>query len=412
MKVVITIGVPGCGKSTWAQNYSTHNPNVVIVERDIIREVLCPGYFTQKPNKSFEEKVTQEQRNLLRQALLSETVQTVIISDTNLKKSRLVLLEKFILEVNPEATIERKIFWESLDFLLCAQRNRNRTKVVPEDVLASFWKRFKCQYGNTQTLPDISAHKQLVFVGDIHAQYDHLQSLIDDTDLDREFLVFLGDINDSRTTTGNYLKVYQLIRTLVDKSQAELIHSNHQKNLINAIRGKRKSTGWGLKSTLDEMWNAGLITPEYEKDPQTQREKLISITSSSEALDMAMWLDCRPYYFERYLQRNAVDIDHVVGVHAQYLPQYLVNPYDISGKGLEALVYGTKAKSNEHQDEVRDRYLWWKEYENLDTFVVSGHYHQFSINKYCAVIDSGCGQGGPLTAFNYDKPSVKMYGVP
>jgi hypothetical protein len=69
----------------------------------------------------------------------------------------------------------------------------------------------------------------------------------------------------------------------------------------------------------------------------------------------------------------------------------------VSSKGLEALIYGTKDADN-------NRNYWWLDYQDLNFFVVSGHYHEEYYGSFCAVVDSGCGQdGGILTAYNVAK---------
>lgn len=406
MKVHIYIGIPGCGKTTFARQYQAQNLGVVIIERDIIRETLKPGYYLNKPDKNFEKIVSEEQSRLIKQAIDNDEVQEIIISDTNLDPRRLKKLKRFI-QLCGKVQIEEKIFWDSADILLCARRNRNRQKRVPEDVMTKFWRKFVDLYcgRRTSSLPDIAQGKQLIFVGDIHSQIDKLSSLVVSTDFDREYLIFLGDINDSRTgedfTTYPFLRTYEFIRTLVDSQLATLIHSNHQKNLVNALRGRRKKANYGLGCTLNELYNKKLISVNYIDEDEGTIE---SIQSTDEALDMAIWFDSRPYYF-----KHSQGGYQVVGVHAQYLPNECTSPYNVTGKGLEALLYGTKDAS---KDAGRyDRHYWWEEYEDGETFVIAGHYHEFYVGPYCAVIDSGCGQGGPLATFNYDTKEVRLFGV-
>ena len=39
-KLILTVGIPGSGKSTWSQQYIRENPNTVRVNSDRLREML------------------------------------------------------------------------------------------------------------------------------------------------------------------------------------------------------------------------------------------------------------------------------------------------------------------------------------------------------------------------------------
>ena len=405
-KVLITIGVPGSGKTYLAENYKKEYSNTEIVERDVIRESLQPGYYKGKPNKEIEKQVTAIARSLISQYLEDDTTETIIISDTNLNEGRRDALQQEIKKINSNVEICVSLLSDSRNLDLCTYRNRNREKRVPEDVLCKFYRSFMSQFSEPLELEG----RELIFVGDIHSQYTNLKKLVDTLGIKNHYFVFLGDINDSRLDLNydetdpeiSFIRCYELIRTMVEYGHATLVHSNHQKNLVRAIRGKRKKASWGLKSTLDELRNLGFIQITYADDTQHmsyyESEDILEIRASEEALDIANWLDTRPYYF---------DSGGVVGVHAQYLPEYCSNPYEVSGKGVEAAIYGTREKEG---SDPAGRVRWWENYQG-DTYVVSGHYHHFYVGPKCAVIDSGCGQGGPLCAFNYTTKEVHLFGV-
>lgn len=400
-RVLVLQGIPASGKTYFAQNYKKIHPNVEIIERDEIREEIQPGYFKQKPNNSVEHQVTLKANSLLKTFLADEITKTIIISDTNLNPQRLEKLLREIKSFNKNAEIVVETMPDSSNLDLCAKRNRTREKKVPEDVLTRFYRRYLSQF-----LPKVDfAGKQLLFVGDVHSQYSNLQNLVNHFGFKNYYYVFLGDINDSRyplTHTSedpeiSFLKCYSLVRMMVEFGHATLVHSNHQKNLIAALRNRRKKASWGLKSTLDELSKIGLIEVEYEED-SVDNEKIKSLKSTEEALDVANWFDTRPFYFES---------KGVVGIHAQYLPSYCSNPYSVLGRGVEAAIYGTRRSSENHS--IGDRISWWEVY-NSAPYVVSGHYHHFYIGPHCSVIDSGCGEGGPLTAFNYTTKEVFQFG--
>lgn len=79
-QIIVTRGLPGSGKSTWAKGLAALVNNTVIIERDELRMQLFKSYWTGKPED--EERVTRLQDKLVR-ASLSEGM-VVIVSDTHL----------------------------------------------------------------------------------------------------------------------------------------------------------------------------------------------------------------------------------------------------------------------------------------------------------------------------------------
>ena len=80
-KIIVTRGLPGSGKSTWAERVvQTEDWPHVIVERDQLRQALFNSWWTGKQED--EEKVTRYQEKLVRLHLSEGT--SVIISDTHL----------------------------------------------------------------------------------------------------------------------------------------------------------------------------------------------------------------------------------------------------------------------------------------------------------------------------------------
>jgi predicted kinase len=128
--LILTIGVPGSGKSHWAQNYQSTNTNVVIIERDLLREELCGS----RQDFSKEREVTTTAR--LRAAEALKAGKTVIIADTNLvakfrKEWRLLALSF--------SAGYREVLLDT-PFAVCAERNAARPegKRVPDESMEVF----------------------------------------------------------------------------------------------------------------------------------------------------------------------------------------------------------------------------------------------------------------------------------
>lgn len=81
--IFITFGVSGCGKSTYAQEYSVNN-NAIIVRSDIERNFLCDGKM------SYEQNITDKvYKNLIDKAeVITKSGFNVILDATYLKKSQ------------------------------------------------------------------------------------------------------------------------------------------------------------------------------------------------------------------------------------------------------------------------------------------------------------------------------------
>jgi len=79
-EIIITRGLPGSGKSTWAKAFASIAGNTAIVERDELRMQLFGSYWTGKQED--EERVTRLQDKLVR-SCLTEGMR-VVISDTHL----------------------------------------------------------------------------------------------------------------------------------------------------------------------------------------------------------------------------------------------------------------------------------------------------------------------------------------
>ena len=219
------------------------------------------------------------------------------------------------------------------------------------------------------------------FVGDIHSNNDSLQKLLKNHESWRH-LVFLGDINDSRKGDSTFLEVYFQVRDAVTSGRATLINSNHQKNLINILIGKRTNLGIGMRTTLNELQKENLVLFTHENEKLTHLE----IIDKPFITSMVEWFDSRLLVFNG---------DGVVGVHAQY------NPLLTGSKFKQCCLYGSR-------DKDRQRITWWKTYKE-SPFVVAGHYHEVYQSDNCAIIDGGCGdEDGELYTFDWPERNIKL----
>lgn len=137
-KLIMTVGIPGSGKSTWAESLRQTDPNnFVIVERDATRTVLFgPSYHKGAPNKKAEDEVTQVNSALVKSGLSDG--KTVIISDTNVNSR--VASELVRLARENKSDFEFEHFDVSPEE--CKRRNEARGaaggRQVPDEIMDRF----------------------------------------------------------------------------------------------------------------------------------------------------------------------------------------------------------------------------------------------------------------------------------
>lgn len=88
-KLILTVGIPGSGKSTWAQELRRTSPpgSVRVVERDELRTLLfTDAYHRGTPDNKSENQVTALQEKLVEEGLRAGA--TVIVSDTHVEPRR------------------------------------------------------------------------------------------------------------------------------------------------------------------------------------------------------------------------------------------------------------------------------------------------------------------------------------
>jgi predicted kinase len=136
--IILTRGLPGSGKSTWADNTISILRNTVKVERDEMRQLHFKQYG--KLSTEQEEQVTRTQEALVR-AYIGQGV-NVIISDTHLPDRSVKRWQKIGLELGSEVLVQefRNV---PLETVLKNNAERNKyQKVVPESVIRDMHNRF------------------------------------------------------------------------------------------------------------------------------------------------------------------------------------------------------------------------------------------------------------------------------
>lgn len=143
--IILTVGVPGCGKTTWANRLLARSKRFVNVNRDDLRrDLACVPRDTRViSSKDLEHKVTSVQLEIICRAL--DAGSSVIISDTNINPET---RERFrrVADLAGVPVFE-KHFKESCNWALLSERNKTRPEYdrVPHKVLRDFYIRYREQ---------------------------------------------------------------------------------------------------------------------------------------------------------------------------------------------------------------------------------------------------------------------------
>lgn len=141
-QVIMTVGAPGSGKSTWAKEMVDANPEIVLdLNRDNLRcEIFDCKRNEYKPSRKREEQVTAKQQLLALKWLNQPGNRIVIISDTNLNPKTRAKWEDFASSFNCQ--INYVPFDEDLETLY--KRNLYRGEAaVPPAVIYSFYEKMQ-----------------------------------------------------------------------------------------------------------------------------------------------------------------------------------------------------------------------------------------------------------------------------
>lgn len=128
--LTITIGCPGSGKSTWADE---HLPETCLrLERDRFRECLFGSRRAYHEHHLEHAERSSIITNLMRQAMFHWPYQSVAITDTGLVYAA---IDPFI-EMNPTGDPIRLVIVErSADYLRMNNRIRPEAHRIPDDIL-------------------------------------------------------------------------------------------------------------------------------------------------------------------------------------------------------------------------------------------------------------------------------------
>lgn len=152
MKVIICIGIPASGKSTWAKSFCHENPNFIRINRDDFRRMRGDYWIPEQENL-----ITKFENSCTDIALASGF--NVIIDATNLNEKFSSLLVNRLLQKFPEIEIEFKLF--DITFVEAITRDNNREDKVGEEVIERMFIQYNKLKNSGKLIPNINEQTRI-----------------------------------------------------------------------------------------------------------------------------------------------------------------------------------------------------------------------------------------------------------
>jgi len=145
--LTVTVGLPGCGKTTWAKEHvKSARSKTVIVNLDDIRQTMAGSHQNYKFRKDNEQYVQDAQYSAAKHAALNNW--NIIVGDTNLnpavrnkwkefarEHNYTYKEQNFFTEFKKDKTFVHEFFAIKDYVKQCKERNLMREKSVPEEVI-------------------------------------------------------------------------------------------------------------------------------------------------------------------------------------------------------------------------------------------------------------------------------------
>jgi tRNA uridine 5-carbamoylmethylation protein Kti12 len=153
-ELIVTRGLPGSGKSTWAKAWVAEDrKNRIRINRDDLRTMVDDGEFV--------DKLTEPRIVMARDALILQALRkglSVVVDDTNLPNSVIKQLRKLAEKRGAAFRIQD---FRDVPLDVCLERNAQREgrARVPEEIIQKFYKDFVKDRSDTEFELDMHALK-------------------------------------------------------------------------------------------------------------------------------------------------------------------------------------------------------------------------------------------------------------
>jgi len=141
-RIILTKGLPGSGKSTWAlDQVHSGQGRVARVNKDALRDMLDGGRFT----RSNEKGILETRDDLIRSYLCRDRIDTVIVDDTNLDPKHETRMREIAEQLNHggfEIVVEINDSFLTVGLEECRRRDLKRANSVGPRVIDDMYYRY------------------------------------------------------------------------------------------------------------------------------------------------------------------------------------------------------------------------------------------------------------------------------
>ena len=162
LKILILIGIPASGKSTWAKEYVRKHANYVRVNRDDFRSMLKDAAMCE--NK-IEDMITSLTFKVIESALMKRL--NVIVDNTNLKRK---YIDEIVERFKYQADIDYQVFDVSLNKAI--ERDNAREAKVGEGVIRKMHESYKVLIDSFDFQPVKKVEQRPVVVPDFNSELE------------------------------------------------------------------------------------------------------------------------------------------------------------------------------------------------------------------------------------------------
>jgi len=258
MELIVLVGLPASGKSTFAKTFCELHKNYIRLNRDDLRDMF--GVLNSF-NKQNENLVVESQLVLLEKAFKKGF--SVVLDNTNFNPE---IYKKIDLLVNKyNVDVEFKYFDVSLSE--CLRRNSERERKVPEEVIYNMYNKW-VKGKTTQQIIDKVKSKTSEVMEKFHPYYYHNIDIVGDDNFKDAIIVDIDGTIASATNRNiyDYSKVHldDPIQEVLDIINA---YSNLSKMKIIVVSGRKSDSSEQTKVWLDKhLPNYNHLYMRYEKD--------------------------------------------------------------------------------------------------------------------------------------------------
>lgn len=135
LKIIVPVGIPGSGKSTWAKAEVAKDPsNWVRINNDDLRAMMNGSVWS----PDYEKMITEARNYLIRDAL--KRSKNIIIDNLNINRRHFNDTCKIAKSVNTDVQVYEKAFYVELDEAIERDSKREGKAKVGADIIKKWWK--------------------------------------------------------------------------------------------------------------------------------------------------------------------------------------------------------------------------------------------------------------------------------